>query len=41
MHLDLFFLLLTGSPMKDGVLIKQAFKLLYSNLSLYRNVSLH
>uniref|UniRef100_A0A8C3M624 Uncharacterized protein n=1 Tax=Chrysolophus pictus TaxID=9089 RepID=A0A8C3M624_CHRPC len=26
-----------GSPMKDGVLIRQAFKLLYSNLSLYRN----
>ncbi|XP_028940170.1 uncharacterized protein LOC104522908 [Antrostomus carolinensis] len=26
-----------GSPLKDGVLIKQALKLLYSNMSLYRN----
>ncbi|XP_009577884.1 PREDICTED: uncharacterized protein LOC104071886, partial [Fulmarus glacialis] len=26
-----------GSPLKDGVLIKQALKLLYSNVSLYRN----
>ncbi|KFW86258.1 hypothetical protein N336_05351, partial [Phalacrocorax carbo] len=33
--LDLF--LLAGSPLKDGVLIKQALKLLYSNVSLYRN----
>ncbi|KFP91128.1 hypothetical protein N311_07126, partial [Apaloderma vittatum] len=27
----------TGSPLKDAVLIKQALKLLYSNVSLYRN----
>ncbi|XP_009327688.1 PREDICTED: uncharacterized protein LOC103921443 [Pygoscelis adeliae] len=26
-----------GTPLKDGVLIKQALKLLYSNVSLYRN----
>ncbi|XP_009699693.1 PREDICTED: uncharacterized protein LOC104156142, partial [Cariama cristata] len=26
-----------GPPLKDGVLIKQALKLLYSNVSLYRN----
>ncbi|KAF1665259.1 hypothetical protein FQA23_0010783, partial [Aptenodytes patagonicus] len=31
------FFLLAGSPLKDGVLIKQALKLLYSNVSLYRN----
>ncbi|KFP25954.1 hypothetical protein N325_09156, partial [Colius striatus] len=31
------FLFLAGSPLKDGVLIKQALKLLYSNVSLYRN----
>ncbi|XP_039238308.1 uncharacterized protein LOC114003810 isoform X1 [Pipra filicauda] len=29
--------LTVGSPLRDGVLIKQAFKLLYSNESLYRN----
>ncbi|KFQ73241.1 hypothetical protein N337_08303, partial [Phoenicopterus ruber ruber] len=32
-----FFFLLAGPPLKDGVLIKQALKLLYSNVSLYRN----
>ncbi|KFZ58217.1 hypothetical protein N338_11927, partial [Podiceps cristatus] len=32
-----FFLLLAGPPLKDGVLIKQALRLLYSNVSLYRN----
>ncbi|XP_074914660.1 uncharacterized protein LOC142045258 isoform X3 [Buteo buteo] len=26
-----------GSPLKDGVLVKQALKLLYNNVSLYRN----
>ncbi|KFM12449.1 hypothetical protein AS27_12328, partial [Aptenodytes forsteri] len=31
------FFLLAGSPLKDGVLVKQALKLLYSNVSLYRN----
>ncbi|KFQ99917.1 hypothetical protein Y956_00655, partial [Nipponia nippon] len=31
------FFLLAGSPLKDGILIKQALKLLYSNVSLYRN----
>ncbi|KFQ66394.1 hypothetical protein N335_08189, partial [Phaethon lepturus] len=31
------FFLLAGSPLKDGVLLKQALKLLYSNVSLYRN----
>ncbi|KFP93658.1 hypothetical protein N329_07663, partial [Haliaeetus albicilla] len=29
--------LLTWSPLKDGVLVKQALKLLYNNVSLYRN----
>ncbi|KFP58756.1 hypothetical protein N322_08151, partial [Cariama cristata] len=33
----IFFFLLAGPPLKDGVLIKQALKLLYSNVSLYRN----
>ncbi|KFR11792.1 hypothetical protein N306_08136, partial [Opisthocomus hoazin] len=31
------FFLLAGPPLKDGVLIKQALKLLYSNVLLYRN----
>ncbi|KFQ18906.1 hypothetical protein N331_11949, partial [Merops nubicus] len=36
---DMFWLFfpLAGSPLKDSVLVKQALKLLYSNMLLYRN----